>query len=313
MSLARTLLSFVAALGVWVAPSLATARGGPTQVDAELVLAVDVSYSMDQDEQKLQRAGYATALTSPDFLTALKSGPYGKVAVVYVEWASTRDQKVLVDWTLVDGPESAAALAGKLAAAPYRRASRTSVSGAIDASLALFENNGFDGFRRVIDVSGDGPNNDGRLVTAARDEAVAQGVTINGLPLLIRPVRAAYMDIEDLDIYYRDCVIGGPGSFMIPVRDGTAFVDATRTKLVMEIAGLQPLPIVRVADKPPIVRVADKPPIVRVADKPPIVRVADKPPIVRVADKPPIVRVADKPPMSCTVGEELWRRRFWGD
>lgn len=247
----------------------ALARGGATQVDAELVLAVDVSYSMDAEEQKLQRAGYAAAVTSSDFLGALRSGAYGKIAVVYIEWASSRDQKVLIDWTVIDGPQSAADFAGKLAEAPYRRASRTSVAGAIDASMALFEGNGFEGIRRIIDISGDGPNNDGRPVTAARDEAVAQGVTINGLPLLIRPVRAAYMDIEDLDLYYRDCVIGGSGAFMIPVRDTKAFVDATRTKLVMEIAARETLPIVRVS--------------------------------------------AEKPAVSCTIGEDLWRRRFWSE
>ena len=272
--LRRTFASM--ALAAAFAPLVAQARGGATPVDAELVLAVDISYSMDQDEQKLQRAGYAAALTSPDFLAALHSGPLGKVAIAYMEWASSRDQKVLIDWTTIDGPEAANAFAAKLLEAPYRRASRTSVSGAIDAAMALFEGNGLDGIRRVIDVSGDGPNNDGRLVTAARDAAVAAGITINGLPLLIRPVRAAYMDIEDLDIYYRDCVIGGPGAFMIPVRDTKAFVDATRTKLVMEIAARSTLPIVRVADD---------------------------------GRGTP----GEKPAVSCTVGEDLWRRRFWGD
>ena len=264
------------ALAAALAPAVAQARGGATPVDAELVLAVDISYSMDQDEQKLQRAGYAAALTSADFLSALHSGPLGKVAIAYMEWASSRDQKVLIDWTTIDGPDAAAAFAAKLLDAPYRRASRTSVSGAIDAAMALFEGNGLDGIRRVIDVSGDGPNNDGRPVTAARDAAVAAGVTINGLPLLIRPVRAAYMDIEDLDLYYRDCVIGGPGAFMIPVRDTKAFIDATRTKLVMEIAARPMLPIVRVAD-----------------------------------DRRGTAN--EKPAVSCTVGEELWRRRFQGD
>ena len=268
----RSIAAAIAGLAVLCAAPLSHAKGGPTAVDAELVLAVDVSYSMDQDEQKLQRAGYAAALTSPEFLAALKSGPYGKIAVVYMEWASSRDTKVLMDWATIDGAASASAFADRLLEAPYRRASRTSVSGAIDASMALFENNGFDGLRRIVDISGDGPNNDGRLVTTARDDAVAKGVTINGLPLLIRPVRAAYMDIEDLDLYYRDCVIGGPGSFMIPVKDAKAFTDATRTKLVMEIASRTPLPIIRVAETN-----------------------------------------ADKPKMSCTVGEDLWRKRYWGE
>ena len=268
----KLIAAAVAGLAALSAAPFALAKGGPAAVDAELVLAVDVSYSMDQEEQKLQRAGYAAALTSPDFLAALKSGPYGKIAVVYMEWASSRDTKVLLDWTTIDGAASASAFADKLLEAPYRRASRTSVSGAIDASMALFENNGFDGIRRVVDISGDGPNNNGRPVTMARDEAVAKGVTINGLPLLIRPVRAAYMDIDDLDIYYRDCVIGGPGSFMIPVKDAKAFTDATRTKLVMEIADRTPLPVIRVA-----------------------------------------ATEIEKPKMSCTAGEDLWRRRYWGE
>ena len=268
----KSLVAGIVGLAALLVAAPAQAKGGATNVDAELVLAVDVSYSMDQEEQKLQRAGYAAALTSSEFLNALKSGPYGKVAIVYMEWASSRDAKVLIDWTVIDGPAAANAFSDKLLEAPYRRASRTSVSGAIDASMALFENNGFEGLRRIVDISGDGPNNDGRLVTAARDEAVAKGVTINGLPLLIRPVRAAYMDIEDLDIYYRECVVGGPGAFVIPVRDSKAFVDATRTKLVMEIADRTPLPIVRVADND-----------------------------------------APKPKMPCTIGEDLWRRRYWGE
>ena len=224
-----------------LAPLLALAAearsaGGATAVDVELVLAVDVSYSMDQEEQRLQRAGYAEALRSPDFLRALQTGANGKIVIAYIEWASSSDQTILVPWTLIDGTAAAHALADRLEAAPYRRASRTSVSGGIDYAVSLFERNGFAGTRRVIDVSGDGPNNSGRPVTAARDEAIAKGITINGLPLLIRPTRYGYMDIDNLDEYYADCVIGGDGAFNIPVKSTQAFVDATRTKLVLEIA-----------------------------------------------------------------------------
>ena len=214
----------------------AIARGGAAQVDAELVFAVDISYSMDQAEQVLQRNGYAEALVSEQFLQALKGGLYGKIAITYLQWASYRDQDVILPWTLIEGPESAAAAAAKLRRAPYRRAQRTSVSGAIDSAMYLFENNGYDGLRRIIDVSGDGPNNDGRPVEAARDAAVAAGVTINGLPLVgIRPY-FGYADIAELDLSYQDCVIGGDGAFMIAIHDRKAFVDATRTKLVQEIA-----------------------------------------------------------------------------
>lgn len=220
----------------------AHARGGATPVDVELMFAVDVSYSMDEMEQRLQRDGYVKAVTSPEFLSALDNGLLRRVAVAYVEWAGETDQKLVVSWTLIDGPSSAAAFAKALEDAPYRRARRTSIAGGVDAARALFANNGFDGTRRVIDVSGDGPNNSGRAVTDARDEAVADGFILNGLPVMIRPERAYAMDIEDLDIYYADCVIGGPGSFMIPVRDVRDFVSATRSKLVQEIATIPAVP-----------------------------------------------------------------------
>lgn len=219
----------------------ALAKGGTTPVDVELVLAVDVSYSMDEGEQKLQRDGYVQAFTSPEFYRALETGLIGKIAVTYMEWAANSDQKILVSWTLVDGPASARQFAEALRDAPYRRARRTSVSGAIDFSMTLFPSNGFQGTRRIIDISGDGPNNNGRPVTAARDEALATGVIINGLPLLIRPVRAYAMDIENLDVYYADCVTGGQGSFVIPVRDVKDFVNATKSKLIQEIAALPTL------------------------------------------------------------------------
>jgi hypothetical protein len=219
-----------------VATSPAQARNGATEVDVELVFAVDISYSMDTEEQKLQRNGYVEALRSEQFLNALKSGATGRIAIAYMHWASEYDQDTLVEWAMIDGPDSASAFADKLAKAPYRRAQRTSISGAIDAASRLFENNGFNSMRQVIDVSGDGPNNSGRPVTAARDEALAQGVTINGLPLVgIRPY-VSPADIQELDIYYEDCVIGGFDAFMVPIRDTRSFVDATRTKLVREIA-----------------------------------------------------------------------------
>lgn len=243
MTLAARLLS---ALGrcvfVLVLSTLpALARDGPIAVDVELVLAVDVSWSMDEGEQILQRQGYVEALTSPEFFRGLESGLIGKIAVTYMEWAASYDQKVVLPWTLIDSPASARAFAAALSEAPTRRARRTSVSGAIDFSLSMFTGNGFAGTRRIIDISGDGPNNNGRPVTAARDEALAQGAIINGLPLLIRPVRAYAMDIADLDLYYADCVIGGPGSFMIPVRDEKDFVAGTKAKLLQEIAVAPPL------------------------------------------------------------------------
>ena len=212
----------------------------PVPVDVELVLAVDISYSMDPDEQQLQREGYMKALTSPEFLRALREGIHGKVAVTYFEWAGTHDRRVVVPWRVIEGPESADAFVSELAAAPYRRAARTSVAGAIEFGAALFETSGFRGVRRVIDVSGDGANNQGPIVTVARDEALAKGITINGLPVMVKRPSYATMDIDTLDIYYEDCVIGGPGSFVIPIREKDKFVEATRTKLVLEIAGRVP-------------------------------------------------------------------------
>ena len=209
-------------------------------VDAELVLAVDVSYSMDPDEQALQREGYIAGVTSREFMQALRSGANGKVVVTYFEWAGPYDQKIIVPWRLIDGPEAADAFANEIARAPYRRASRTSISGALNFALPLFNGNGFRGLRRVIDVSGDGANNSGPLVTMARDDVLAAGVTINGLPIMLKRPSSFTMDIENLDIYYEDCVIGGPGSFVVPIREREQFKEAIRTKLVLEIAGRTP-------------------------------------------------------------------------
>jgi hypothetical protein len=208
-----------------------------TVVDVELVIAVDVSYSMDPDEQALQREGYITGITSREFMQALRSGMNGKVAVTYFEWAGPYDQKIIVPWRLIDGPEAADAFADEIARAPYRRASRTSISGALNFAMPLFDGSGFRGFRRVIDVSGDGANNSGPFVTIARDGVLAAGITINGLPIMLKRPNSFTMDIENLDIYYEDCVIGGPGSFVVPIREREQFKEATRTKLVLEVAG----------------------------------------------------------------------------
>jgi len=161
-------------------------RPNAVPVDVELVLAVDVSYSMDPEEQALQREGYITGITSRDFMQALRGGQHGKVAMTYFEWAGPYDQKIVVPWRLIDGPESADAFANEIARAPYRRASRTSISGALNFAKPLFDASGFGGFRRVIDVSGDGANNSGPFVTIARDDVLAAGLTINGLPIMLK-------------------------------------------------------------------------------------------------------------------------------
>jgi hypothetical protein len=211
-------------------------------VDTELVLAVDVSYSMDPEEQVLQREGYITGLTSREFMHALRGGMHGKVAVTYFEWAGPYDQKIVVPWRMIDGPEAADAFVNEIARAPYRRASRTSISGALNFAKPLFDGSGYRGIRRVVDVSGDGANNSGGLVTLVRDDLVQSGITINGLPIMLKRPNSFTMDIENLDVYFEDCVIGGPGAFVIPIRDRNQFKEATRTKLVLEIAGHTPTP-----------------------------------------------------------------------
>ncbi len=222
--------------------ALPTAGPNAIPVDVELVLAVDVSYSMDPDEQALQREGYIQALTSKEFLTALREGANGKIAMTYFEWAGQDDQRIIMPWRLIEGPELADAVATEIARAPYRRASRTSISGALKFAKPLFDHSGYRGLRRVIDVSGDGANNSGDLIAPTRDEVIKAGITINGLPLVLKRSNFGMMDIENLDVYYEDCVIGGPGAFVVPINDRAKFIEATRTKLVLEVAGRQPTP-----------------------------------------------------------------------
>ena len=209
---------------------------GLPSVDIELVIAVDVSYSMDIDELAVQREGYAQAIVSKEFLQALKAGPNRRLAVTYFEWSASADKKVIIPWTLIDGPESADAVAAAIMQTPVRQGTRTSISGAINFALPLFDENPYRGLRRVIDISGDGANNEGGPVTGARDAALEKGITINGLPIMMKP-NSSMMDIDDLDLYYEDCVIGGPGSFVVAVRDRDKFKEAIRTKLTLEVAG----------------------------------------------------------------------------
>ena len=209
-------------------------------VDVQLILAVDVSYSMDMDELAIQREGYAQAIVSKDFLQALKTGPHGKVAVTYFEWAASSDQKIIIPWRVIDGPESADAVSAEIMKTPIRRASRTSISGAIYFAMPLFDESPYRGLRRVIDISGDGPNNNGAPVTIARDEALSKGIIINGLPIMVKEPSYSTMDIDNLDYYYEDCVIGGPGSFVLSIKDREKFKEAIRTKLLMEVAGRMP-------------------------------------------------------------------------
>ncbi|MGO4389671.1 DUF1194 domain-containing protein [Microvirga sp. 2YAF29] len=217
------------------------ARAEP-QLDLALVLAVDISSSMETEEQNLQRTGFAEAFRSSLVHEVIKNGPMGRIAVTYVEWSGAKDQTILVPWTVIDSPEKAKSFADNLSSKPTRQAGMTSISAAIDFSRGLFVDVGKIAARRVIDVSGDGPNNDGRRIAYARDEAVADGIVINGLPIMFARTMGS-PEMEGLDDYYRECVIGGVGSFMIPLHDSEQFAMVIRTKIMREIAGLEEGPL----------------------------------------------------------------------
>ncbi|HEX7076403.1 MAG TPA: DUF1194 domain-containing protein [Hyphomicrobiaceae bacterium] len=213
-----------------------------TNVDLELVLAVDVSLSMDYEEQRLQRDGYVAALRDPQVLSAIRSGLHGKIALTYIEWAGAFSQATVLSWTVIDGQESAEEVAQKLEQAPISRLRMTSISSALSYAGQQLDASPYRGIRRVIDISGDGPNNSGGPVKPVRDGLVENGVIINGLPIMLRPSQSSIFDISYLDRYYADCVIGGPGAFMIPIRDKSEFATATRQKLILEISGYEPPP-----------------------------------------------------------------------
>jgi hypothetical protein len=229
----RCLTALLLAMGMSV--SGAWEAHSETEVDLALVLAVDVSFSMEKDEQELQRQGFVAAFQAPAVHNAIRNGVLGRIAVVYVEWAGASFHEVLVPWTLIEQPSDAVGFATRLAQSSSRRVGYTSISGAIDYSVGQLRLSGVQSVRQVIDISGDGANNQGRTVTLARDEALAQGITINGLPIMLKPPIGPW-DVEDLDLYFRDCVIGGAGAFMIPVREKHQFVEAIKSKIIREIA-----------------------------------------------------------------------------
>lgn len=205
-------------------------------VDVQLVIAVDTSSSMKSAELQLQRQGYAAAFRSREVIDAITDGAYGRVAVTYVEWGASGSRRLIVPWTMIGGVEDAHRVADLLERATVKSLFQTSISGAIRYGQRVLRDNDFDSNRRVIDISGDGPNNQGGLVTISRDAAIGEGITINGLPLMLRGNVLSRNDLS-LDDYYADCVIGGPRSFLLPVRDWDQFPDAVRRKLVLELAG----------------------------------------------------------------------------
>jgi hypothetical protein len=209
-------------------------------VDLLLVLAVDVSRSIDQDKFQLQRDGYAAAITNPRVLEAIRSGPHHRIAVTFVEWSGFGRQKVVIDWTMIGDTASAQQFASALAEAPRSFQDRTSISGAIEFSMAQLDKAPFDAPRHTIDVSGDGTNNAGADVRLARDAAVAKGVTINGLVILSEhPLswNAEHTNPQGgLAKYYETNVIGGPGAFVMVAQNFNSFGQAIINKMIAEIA-----------------------------------------------------------------------------
>jgi hypothetical protein len=210
-------------------------------VDLELVIATDVSRSIDAEEAELQRRGIVAAFRSKEVIDAIASGVLRRIAVAYLDYSSRDWNKVVIDWRIIRDRDSAYTFADTLLNAPLTFGRRTSISDALAQGAALIDSNDIEGTRRVIDVSGDGPNNFGRLVDTVRDETVAKRITINGLPIINDRNTFSRFSLPDLDQYYRGCVIGGPGAFLVVARNFQDFGRAIRKKLVLEIAGLPPL------------------------------------------------------------------------
>jgi hypothetical protein len=211
------------------------ARAQPASVDLLLALAIDVSRSVTDDEAILQRDGYRGALTDPAVLAAIANGPIGAIAIAYFEWARYDFQDLIMPWTRIAGAADAQAWSDRLGAIPRQSMSWTSISGALTFANRLLASAPFEGTRRVVDVSGDGANNNGPPPEDIRDALVQSGVTINGLPIINRHPRFGRMEL-DVDRFYAASVIGGPGAFLIVAEDFTAFSDAIKRKLVQEIS-----------------------------------------------------------------------------
>lgn len=242
----RFLIAIPLGLQVFAAGD-ARAQREVAAVDLELVLAVDISRSMDEEEHALQRDGYVTAFRHRDVVNALVSGPRGKIAVTYMEWANQARQ--VIPWTIIDSAKAANDFAEKLAAEPIYGERRTSISTALYEAERLIRENGISSSRQVIDVSGDGANNSGGPVEEARDFVLGKRININGLPILLHSDgRGGFnggnspwsmVDIPNLDRYYKHCVIGGEGAFIAPVFDLKQLAATIRKKLVLEIASLE--------------------------------------------------------------------------
>ena len=231
---------FFVVLAMAAAPVEAAERvAAASELDVALVLAVDVSSSVDEGEAGIQRAGYIAALRDPRVADAIRGGLNGRIALTYVEWASPTDQRVLIPWREISDAAGANAFADELKNAAYKPGSTTSISGGIDFSVNLIQKSGIRAMRNVIDISGDGYSDYGRPVRAARDAAVKAGFIINGLPIMNE--RASYRTKipPDLDKYYSENVTGGRGSFTLVVKNLEDFNKLVLQKLILEIASLE--------------------------------------------------------------------------
>ncbi len=227
-------------------------------VDLQLVLAVDISGSMDYIEQQTQRDGYVAAFRDPEVISAITSGPYGRIAVTYVRWAGAFVQETAVPWMIVGTKAEAESFANAIFKAPLYTERGTSISSALNYAFSSFTKSGVDSDRRTIDISGDGSNNDGMPVGPVREKILAGNVTINGLPVMINPSGVGGAPFVGLDDYYRDCVVGGPGSFVVSIKTLKEFAPAIRRKLILEIAAKPPTsvdPVVPVSSLVPAPKV----------------------------------------------------------
>ncbi len=267
--------------------ALPSAAQDKKDVDLALALGIDISGSIDPEEAKLQRQGYVMAFRDPVVVKAILGGANGRIAVAYYEWSDSWMQKLLIDWTLLDSEPAIAAFAQRLDEAPISIARRTSISGAIHYAIPLFGRSPYEPARKVLDISGDGSNNDGGLVTDMRYEALKEKIVINGLPIMNdRPNPFGFPNEADLDRYYLHCVTGGPRSFVEVARNFEDFPRAVRKKLLQEVA-----------DRGPVVRLAQS-----------------GPPRGYGAEEDYTKFVRPEYELGCDVGEkrsrEFWQRRF---
>jgi hypothetical protein len=234
-------MRYLACLFALLLATASAAAQGKKEVDLALALAIDISGSIDPDEARLQRQGYVMAFRDPVIVRAILSGPNGRIAVAYFEWSDSYLQKLLIDWTLLDSEASIAAFASRLEAEPISVARRTSISGAMHYAVQLFARSPYEADQKALDISGDGSNNDGPLVTDARTEALQHRIAINGLPIMNdRPNPFGFPAEADLDQYYLHCVTGGPHSFVEVARNFDDFPRAVRKKLLQEVADRGP-------------------------------------------------------------------------